>query len=563
MELIKSIIHNFRSIKDAEFEINPYTLVVGENNSGKTNLLSALRVFYEDGGLKFDKNRDFPKFDTDDNESWIELHFSTTDEEQASLKDSYKTSDNILKVRRYLASENGKVKAKQSNIYAYEGGELSENLFYGAANVSSSKLGSVIYIPAVSKVEDTLKTTGPSPFRNLINLVMKKAVSSSDSFTNQNAAFEQFNRAFKTEESSGLSIESVKTDINTELSQWGVGLDIEVSPINHDDIVKNLLKPHIEDQKLDGKRVDIASFGQGLQRHLIFTLIKMSAKYHTPNRSAKKDFNPEYTLILFEEPEAFLHPSQQDVLYRNLIELTKDQDQQVIISTHSAQFVSKSVDRLPSICKLHRTEKETKAYQVTTEKLDEILSNNLVAARLTGEDQDEDFDEEIRMSDEAIKYFLWLDSERSSLFFARHVLLCEGTSEKTYLDYLAESDWKFLREHRIYILDCVGKFNIHRFIHLLTELGIPHSVLFDGDNDKRGRIDHQMWNQLINNARTPITTGIHQFQSDLENFLQIDKPDRTRNDLKPINVIKKHVGGEIPKEKQRALKEIVLQITGV
>ena len=112
MELIKSIIHNFRSIKDAEFEINPYTLVVGENNSGKTNLLSALRVFYEDGGLKFDKNRDFPKFDTDDNESWIELHFSTTDEEQATLKDSYKTSDNTLKVRRYLASENGKVKAK-------------------------------------------------------------------------------------------------------------------------------------------------------------------------------------------------------------------------------------------------------------------------------------------------------------------------------------------------------------------------------------------------------------------------------------------------------------------
>lgn len=563
MELIKSIIHNFRSIKDAEFEINPYTLVVGENNSGKTNLLSALRVFYEDGGLKFDKNRDFPKFDTEDNESWIELHFSTTDEEQETLKDSYKTNDNILKVRRYFASDNGKVKAKQSNIYAYEDGLLSESLFYGAANVSSSKLGSVIYIPAVSKVEDTLKTTGPSPFRNLINLVMKKAVSSSDSFTNLNIAFEQFNRAFKTEESSGLSIESVKKDINTELSQWGVGLDIEVSPINPDDIVKNLLKPHIEDQKLDGKRVDIASFGQGLQRHLIFTLIKMSAKYHTPNRSAKKDFNPDYTLILFEEPEAFLHPSQQDVLYRNLIDLTKDQDQQVIISTHSAQFVSKSVDTLPSICKLHRTGKETKAYQVTAEKLDEILSNNLVAARLTGEDQNDDFDEEIRMSDEAIKYFLWLDSERSSLFFARHVLLCEGASEKTYLDYLADSDWKFLREHRIYILDCVGKFNIHRFMHLLTELSIPHSVLFDGDDDRRGRIDHQMWNQLINDARTPITTGIHQFQSDLEDFLEIEKPDRTRNDFKPINVIKKHVGGDVSEQKQQALKEIVLKITGV
>ena len=132
-----------------------------KNNSGKTNLLSALRVFYEDAGLKFDKNRDFPKFDVDDLEAWVELHFQTSDEEQESLKESYKNTENLLRVRRYLASEEGKVKAKQSNIYAYESGVLSENLFYGAANISSSKLGSVIYIPAISKIEDTLKNFRP------------------------------------------------------------------------------------------------------------------------------------------------------------------------------------------------------------------------------------------------------------------------------------------------------------------------------------------------------------------------------------------------------------------
>jgi len=57
-------------------------MIVGENNSGKTNLLSALRVFYEDSGLKYEKNRDFPKIDTADSESWIELHFHTSVEEQ-------------------------------------------------------------------------------------------------------------------------------------------------------------------------------------------------------------------------------------------------------------------------------------------------------------------------------------------------------------------------------------------------------------------------------------------------------------------------------------------------
>jgi len=52
---IKSVkIHNFRSIKDAEFGLNDYSVLVGANNSGKTNILTALRIFYEDG-VKFNE----------------------------------------------------------------------------------------------------------------------------------------------------------------------------------------------------------------------------------------------------------------------------------------------------------------------------------------------------------------------------------------------------------------------------------------------------------------------------------------------------------------------------
>ena len=559
MKLRKVIIHNFRSVLDATFEVSNYSLIVGENNSGKTNLLSALRVFYENGGIKFDKNRDFPKIDTADNESWMELHFHTSNEEQDSLKDDYKSHDNLLKVRKYFLSDEGRVKAKQSNIYAYENGSLSENNFYGVANVSSSKLGSIIYIPAVSKVEDTLKTSGPSPFRDLVNLVMKKVVASSNVFEELNNAFSKFNDEFKGEEASGLSIDGIKSGVNAELSQWGVGIDIEVSPIKSDDIVKNLLKPHIEDHKLNGQRVDISSFGQGLQRHLIYTLIKMSSQYNTPPKPSKKDFNPDYTLLLFEEPEAFLHPSQQDVLFRSLKDLGESDGQQVVVSTHSAQFVGKSVRDLTSILRLHRSDKDTVAYQLTESTMQEVLDNNLVAARKFGEDQDPNFDEELRMADEELRYFLWLDSERSSLFFARHVLLCEGASEKIYFDYLADNEWGFLRESRVYILDCLGKYNLHRFIHLLTELGIPHSVIFDGDNN---RGIHATWNRIVTSASTSLTSGVHQFAEDLEEFLGIPKP-QGRSDLKPINIIKRHVDGLIDGQKKSDLEAIVKGLVGV
>lgn len=557
MQLAKAIIHNFRSIKDAEFEVCDYSLLVGENDAGKTNFFCALRAFYEEGGFKYKHDRDYPKFPVDDDESWVELHFNTTADEQDTLKEEYKSSDGLLKVRRYFASKE-RVKSKQSNIYAYESGVLAENHFYGAANVSSSKLGSMIYIPAVSKVEDSLKTSGPSPFRDLINLVMKKAMASSDSFSKLTEAFNLFNADFRVEESAGLSIERIKDEINRELEDWDVGVDIDVSPVTPDDIVKNLLKPHIQDSKLGGERVDISSFGQGLQRHLVYTLIKLSAKYSDKKIPSKKVFNPDYTLILFEEPEAFLHPSQQEVLYNSLVEVAGGEDQQVMVSTHSAQFVGKRVASLPSVCKLHRMDKETTCGQITCGELDHVLNENLVAARAFGNDQEPDFDEQVQVAREAIKYFLWLDSERSSLFFARHVLVCEGPTEKVFFDYLADTDWHFLRKNRVYVLDSIGKFNIHRFVNLLSQLKIPHSVIFDGDAD-RGR--HAKWNQIITGSKTAYTTGLYQFDVDLEAYLGVEKPQGNRSDLKPLNMITQFVEGSIPNAKIEKLKQIILNIS--
>ena len=43
-------------------QLSDYSMLVGENNVGKTNAFMALRFFYEDGNLKYRKEVDFPKF---------------------------------------------------------------------------------------------------------------------------------------------------------------------------------------------------------------------------------------------------------------------------------------------------------------------------------------------------------------------------------------------------------------------------------------------------------------------------------------------------------------------
>nr|WP_240931792.1 AAA family ATPase [Azotobacter chroococcum] len=81
------IIHNFRSIIDADIETHDYMMIVGANNAGKSNILGALRAFYED--IKW-SGEDFPKAGAADEEAWVELTFELDEQEWAGLADKYK-----------------------------------------------------------------------------------------------------------------------------------------------------------------------------------------------------------------------------------------------------------------------------------------------------------------------------------------------------------------------------------------------------------------------------------------------------------------------------------------
>jgi len=378
MGRIKSVtIHNFRSIKEAKFNPYDYAVLVGANNAGKSNVFTALRIFYEDE-IKFNEKTDFPKFrsdfQTEDNESWIEVEYLLTEDEYNNLRSEYRNPDNTLKVRKYL--KGSKVRPNQSNIYGYENGVLSENLFYGAKNVSEAKLGTVIYIPEVSETDETLKLSGPSPLRNMLTFVMKRVVKTSESFGNLNEAFEVFNNEFKEEESKdGFSLSKLREEINNSLKEWEVELKLDINPISPEDIIKNLVSHYTIDKNLD-KEIDTGNLGQGLQRHLIYTLLKLSPQYKEKRAYEKKEFSLELTLILFEEPEAFLHPGQQESLGHSLKSLSSEEGQQIIIATHSPIFVSNNIEDIPSLIKLKRENGITDIFQVSEDTRKTIVAQN-------------------------------------------------------------------------------------------------------------------------------------------------------------------------------------------
>jgi len=544
---IKTItLHNFRSVKEQIFNLNDYSLLIGANNSGKTNVIDALRIFYEKE--RFDKE-DIPKFKTDDQESWIEIEFHLTDDEFTNLKDEYKQDNSSLKVRKYLkSSQSDRVKSNQSNIYGYEGGNLSNNLFYGAKNISEAKLGDVVYIPEVAKVDEYTKLSGPSAFRESLNFVVKKVVRNSPSFESLSKSFIDFNEKFKTEASKdGVSIQNFIDDVNNEIKDWDVSFGVKINEIKPEEIIKNLVSHYIEEKHLQ-ERLDISSFGQGLQRHLIYTLIKLSTKYkEIPVKKEKKEFSPDLTLILFEEPEAFLHPAQQEILNLSLREIASSENQQVLVSTHSTHFVSKNIDDIPALLKLTKNETETVIYQIDDSSLEDLLTENKELKEILGEKTTE---KDIYL--ESIRYCLWLDPDRCCAFFADIVLICEGLSEKALVDCLVKEKKLNLENRRVYILNAAGKYDIHRYMNLFAKLGIRHSVLFDGDSNKD---KHEKINDFIKENKNKFTQNIDPFEGELEDFLGIEKVNDKYK--KPLNVMWHYRNNKIKSER---IEELIKKI---
>ncbi len=576
MKIQKITIHNFRSIIHQVIDCKDFTLFVGENNSGKTNIITALRAFYENEGYKYDKKSDFPKLpDTTDSESWVELEFITTDEEQEKLKDEYKRDDKILTVRRYFEStDNNKVKKDNSNIfYVAKNGSISENNFYGAKNVSQAKLGKLIYIPEIATTDDTFRLSGPSPLRQVISFVFKKVLEKSDAFASLDKAFENFNKDFKTESSSdGISMERLREDINNELKIWQFTFGFDVNPIKTDLIIKNLIEHYIEDDHLENgkKRIDMRNIGQGLQRHLIYTMIKLAAKYDENRKeSDKKEFYPDFTLILFEEPEAFLHPSQQELMNLGLKKIANEYNQQVFCTSHSSIFVSKNINKLTEIKRIEKKNGVSEVFQIDETTLNSLYTdctefNQFLQSKIDAGVPEEDENElkklinektdEEKLLEESIKFSIWLDAERASMFFARHVLICEGASEKALIDYLLNTQWPELKEKHIYCLDALGKYNIHRYVVLLTKFGISRSVLMDFDENKN---KHKYINEFV---KTKVSK-LHGFEKDFEAFLGINSVPNNRNDLKPLNVLKNYEDGNITEGKIEELKKIIKNLT--
>ena len=512
MKIEKISIRNWRSVKSQIIQAQDLMVIIGQNNHGKSNLLSSILFFF--GEIK---HHDLD-FHQGTSELFVELQFGSLDDSDRTTFKKYLTSDGKMVVRKtaylggsfeyrgYIENPNEEW-LQESNAAAYINRELANSFpfhpylpstgriskqniidaqiayieqnkeaisfshelettnFLGLKSVATGIFGEVYFIPAVKEASDDFTSKDSSVFGKMYSdVVALMSESNEDWKTTKENLGKLFSTLNKKDKDGNLNegrpqqLSDFEEELATELVTWRARVDIEVSSPD----IESLFKANTQVWVDDGVRTDIKRKGHGLQRALTVALIHVVAKRaiataannNNEGEGARKVSNSRY--FIFEEPELYLHPQAQRSLFDSFVNLSES-GSQVILCTHSSGLID--VELYKSI---YIATKETGSDETTVKQcVDDLFEG----------DAKKDFN---------LSY--WINPDRGELFFASKVVLLEGATEKTVFPLLAKVIGVFRYDYTL--IDCGSKDNIPLYVKLLNKFKIPYVAVYDRDHQQ-------------------------------------------------------------------------------
>jgi len=458
MKLQKLIIKNFRGLGGEhniiDFSKSNIILLIGQNNVGKSSFLRAYEFFVSSRQAAtlsdfFNYNVDVP----------IEIEGiflkEPNDEEDLELTGKGKqaepewvnkwvNADSLVRIKKiWQKKDEGSEKYTYSPItddWVKDGFGGMPSLFqkYSPTPVCISameteesleeKVNKLIQDDILKK----LKEDYPDEFNALVNGVkdLQKKIVGSDIVSQYN------------------------NDINEHFKKVFTDLTLKIEPKNDDNIKleDSFKKNHSVNIKKDGiDREEIfTQHGHGVIRQALFNFISFLKRSKIGN---KKEY-----LILFEEPELFLHPEIAFKLRQNLYSLAENSPFQILCATHSPLMIDISKPHSSLVRIVKNIDETTEAFQVD----DDVFRG------------DADKKQRIQM----INRF---NPHVCESFYAKKVIIVEGDTEAIVFRDLIN---RFFNQFEIYVLNAGSKNNIPFFQEIFTAFHIEHCVIHDTDNRK-------------------------------------------------------------------------------
>jgi putative ATP-dependent endonuclease of OLD family len=417
MYISKVHIENYRCFSSCTVNLNPkLTVLVGENNIGKTNFLAALALIFSSDN----SSRQLQAEDIWD--GWRSLGVLPVVRIQVVLEGFENDVEKAL-VQKWLINSPQTLKARinyefrplstpqqlpdQLPINDYEwvlyGGELERERidFRDLIQIRLELLH------ALRDAERELSTGGRKRLGKLVERYKP------DGFDDENNPLKQ--KVERTAQLLNLRFQRTQpiTDVQDQLNQRLESVsgptnrqDAQIIPadIGFDDLVRNIRL----NVGLPGRQVRPVEFNGLGYNNLLFISVLLSEFY---KRRQLKQGGITLPIVAIEEPEAHLHPHLQRFLNRYFV---NNEDGQVIVTSHSTHITS-SVN----------PEYLVAMYQdsdglVTATSVKDIFGQDAVSRRNLNTLQRH------------------LDATKSTLFFARSLILVEGLAESILIPILAK-----------------------------------------------------------------------------------------------------------------------------
>jgi len=463
-------INNFKSIKDMSLEfVEGKNIIVGQNNSGKSNIISAINLVI---GEKYPPKRFDDKFYYKNSDVFsIILQLSKCNEFDREYLENYNKKIGIYtlpKEDEYLLNSTDELDELDFRTIwknNYEIIQMIENAKHIYISLVSRKNEDTIYTLSIDMGDENLYKLKFFASELLASFIRSAIIPSERSLKNELVvnSYSWYGKLIKNiwqnmSPENNILLSEHNQNLTNVTNSIFESLTTELGQSVKDAIPYNKLEfKLIQDTKTDyykgikillddGYYSLLDDKGSGIKSLMIIELFKLYCKkYHTFS-----------SCLIVEEPEVFLHPQARSVLSKKIDQFLVGNNNQTIITTHSEQFLSNfDIKQLTFISK---EDGQSKKYK--------ILNS--------------DFTEK-----EFQKINIITKTENAEMFFADTVVLVEG-GEKYIIKKLFEiyKDELFLDYNNVSIIKVGGKsfFNIYK--KMLEKLGKKVYIIGDYDNLK-------------------------------------------------------------------------------